>query len=86
MNHLTGEMEDGVSVHELAWDALKGCWQVDSSGHAGAMIINILHGSDMYIVSGTQCGIGSDGEPVIANAKVLGYAKWDEEKKGVVLA
>ncbi len=85
-NHLTGELEQGVSVYALTWDIVKGCWAVDSTGHAGAMIINMVMGSEMYVVSGIQCGVGSDGEPVIKDARIVGRAMWDEKKGGITLA
>lgn len=71
-NHATGEHELGTSVYEAAWDATHGTWHINlRSALCGAMIAGTLSEAPVYLVTGTEVGYGSDGEPVIANPEVI---------------
>lgn len=84
-NYATGEMEQGVSCYALTWDAMNGCYTITGSGLAGAIIAYTIKGAPVYIISGEKCGTGSDGEPVIRNAKVLAEAVYDNKKNGYIV-
>ena len=67
-NHATGEYEAGVSVYrgKLYPD---GSWVVDISINQGAWCL--FSSRPVYLVTGHEVGIGSDGEPVLADCKII---------------
>lgn len=69
-NFATGEKEKGVSVYQSHYNYVTGNYSTYGA-LAGAEISHVLRGSNAYLVKGTEVGMGSDGEPVISNAKVL---------------
>lgn len=84
-NYATGETECGVSCYSLTWDLISGCYKRTGYGLDGAMITYVIQGAPAYFLSGEECGTGSDGEPVIKNAKILSSARYDAEKDGYVI-
>lgn len=85
-NYATGEIEAGISCYALRWDLADQCYKRTGGGLDGAMIAYAIQGAPMYLVSGDQCGVGSDGEPVIDNVKILASLKFDAKKDGYILA
>jgi len=67
-NHATGDYEDGVSVYrgKLYHD---GSWAVDIGINQGAWCL--FSDRPVYLVSGREVGIGSDGEPVLADCAII---------------
>lgn len=85
-NFTTGELEDGVSCYALRWDLISQSYKRIGSGLDGAMIVYAIQRAPMYLISGTECGTGSDGEPVIKDVKILAELKFDKDKDGYILA
>lgn len=85
-NFATGQMEAGVSCYALRWDLINQCYKRTGGGLDGAMIAYGIQGSPMYLITGTECGTGSDGEPVLEGAKILANLKFDKDKDGYILA
>lgn len=85
-NFATGQLESGVSCYALRWDLLSQSYKRTGNGLDGAMMAYAIQGAPMYLISGTECGTGSDGEPVIKDAKILATLKFDKIKDGYVLA
>lgn len=84
-NYATGETEGGISCYSLRWDLASQCYKRTGNGLDGAMMAYAIQGVPMYLISGTECGTGSDGEPVVSDAKVIGSLKFDKGKDGYVL-
>lgn len=84
-NFSTGELEVGVSCYTLRWDLVGQCYKRTGGDLDGAMIAYAIQGAPMYLVSGTECGTGSDGEPVITGAKILSKLKFDSKKDGYIV-
>ena len=70
-NWAAGEEERGVSVYDAYWRYDVGAYGICGNGLAGGAIWYTLAGAPVYLVTGSEIGIGSDGEPVIENAEVL---------------
>lgn len=85
-NYATGEREKGVSCYALRWDFIGQCYKRTGGGLDGAMIAYAIQGAPMYLISGIECGTGSDGEPVLNRAKILSNLKFDKDRDGYVLA
>lgn len=66
-NHRDGTLEKGVSTYS-AYE-MNGTLYVDMAGVDGISAAFIMGRTDIYIVSGTEVGRGSDGEPILSNAK-----------------
>lgn len=82
-NFATGEMEKGVSVFGAKFDPLHGTFRFDEDGtEPGAIFSHLFSGSEPMLVEGRVVGRGSDGEPVIANPKVVGRLLFDPEADG----
>lgn len=81
-NYATGELEKGVSCYALRWDLVAGCYKRTGGGLDGAMFAYMIQGAPIYLITGNECGIGSDGEPLLDNVKVLARMKRDREKDG----
>lgn len=71
-NHATGQREAGISVY---WaDYNPGADTIDyddASTLAGAALTHMFNGTPCYLVTGDEVGIGSDGEPLIRNARII---------------
>lgn len=69
-NHATGKYEAGVSVYRTAYDT-----EFDSlftrDALPDALIEAIVDGRPAYLVTGDECGIGSDGEPVLTGTRIV---------------
>lgn len=66
-NHITGELEAGVSVYPAA--KVSDGYIVDMRGIDAGSGLFIVQGRDAYLVTGDVVGMGSDGEPLLANCK-----------------
>lgn len=70
-NHQTGALESGLSVNPLRNDVLSG-----ASFVAGQILeyqyLSIGTGARAYLLTGDVAGRGSDNEPVISSAQVIG--------------
>lgn len=73
-NFATGKLENGVSVYGARYDLISGEYKISGSGLEGAMIAYTIKGAPIYFVTGEEVGKGSDGEPLLENAKVLSRA------------
>ena len=51
-------------------------------GLDGAMFAYLIQKAPIYLITGKKCGVGSDGEPLVENVKVLARAKFDHDKGG----
>lgn len=75
-NHATGELEAGVSVygarHNPVTDLIE--YAEDGTG-CHAALTYLLSGAPCYLVTGTEIGRGSDGEPVLQDAHILADLK-----------
>ena len=69
-NWANGSREAGLSVYEAQYDINTGAY-TPYGALAGAEIAHLLAGDPVYLVSGVECGRGSDGEPVISDVKKL---------------
>ena len=69
-NYLTGEHESGVSVYNARYNAATDALDA-SSALGGTYIHYLIEGRDAYLVTGDECGIGSDGEPVLAGTRIV---------------
>lgn len=76
-NYATGQLEDGVSCYGLEWDVLGRCWEAVGCSNPYQYILNSMRGDEVpaYIVTGERVGTGSDGEPIIRNAQIVGRAR-----------
>lgn len=84
-NHASGMTEAGVSCYEARWDILRGCFRRTGSGLEGAALVYLLQGAPIYLIQGEVVGTGSDGEPLLGSARVIGTLAFDREKDGYVL-
>lgn len=82
-NHATGQMEAGVSVYGGDYDPIADAYRYSEDGTCGgAIIAYTLRGVRPYLVTGDLVGRGSDGEPVIANARILGTLHYSPDLRG----
>lgn len=72
-NHATNQLESGVSAYLAEYDPNVGLIRYAESGGAlgGAAMTLLLQGKTPYLLVGEECGIGSDGEPLLKNARIL---------------
>lgn len=84
-NYATGEYEEGVSVYAAEWDMIGGAYKRSGSGLDGAAIVYLIKGAPVYLVTGKQIGVGSDGEPVITNAAIAAELIYDPDKDGYII-
>ncbi len=67
-NDDTGELEAGVSVYRAAWDSPDhDILSVELCSWGDVMQLHALQERPPYLVEGDEVGVGSDGEPVLAN-------------------
>lgn len=83
-NYATGELEAGVSCYALSWDFVNQCYKRVGEGLDGAMIGYTFMQAPVYLITGEECGRGSDGEPLLSNPRILASLKFDIEKDGYV--
>lgn len=69
-NYLTGEHESGVSVYNARYNAATDALDA-SSALGGTYIHYLIEGRPAYLVAGDECGVGSDGEPVLAGTRIV---------------
>lgn len=82
-NHATGQLEAGVSVFGAEYDPIADTYRFDEDGTcSGAHISYTLCGVRPHLVTGDLVGRGSDGEPVIANPKILGTLHYSPDLHG----
>ncbi len=82
-NWATGEKENGVSCYRICWKLIDGAYDLTGDGLVGALIAYSLKGEQAYFITGEEVGVGSDGEAVLKNAKIVAKAK--QTKKGFVV-
>jgi hypothetical protein len=74
-DYASGETLAGVSVYELDWDFSAGEWVLGGGASPFQYILNRQRGDvPAYIVTGERVGTGPDGEPLLANTKIIGSA------------
>lgn len=85
-NHATGEFEAGLSCYRAIYNPISGMWMfAEQATLPTAAIRGALGGYDnALLLAGEEVGVGSDGEPLIANARVLGELTYCRERGGFV--
>lgn len=82
-NHATGNKEKGTSVYEIEKNPLTGTWVLTNNGTDPLGLISLIQsGKTPHLVSGDSAGYGSDGEPVLTNAKQIRRLFYDKDKNG----
>ncbi len=82
-NRLTEEQEGGVSVYEAIERDGRVQIIVPSMTYGVHVTLSGFVGQPAYIVEGEVVGYGSDGEPLLANCRIVGgvrpeqFAGWD---------
>lgn len=84
-NFATGKLERGVSCYAAVWDYISGCYKRTGSGLDGAMIAYVLSGAPIYLISGNEVAKGSDGEPIVHDAKILASLVFCADKDGYIV-
>ena len=79
INHATGRRERGLSVY-AAEERAPGQWSLrDGAGYAiGTLLGLVEQGKVPYLVRGDRVGVGSDGEPLLANVELIGRLEYRE--------
>lgn len=68
-NDETGELEAGVSVYRAAWQSSDhDVLSVKLCSDGDVIQLRTLENRPIYLVDGEEIGVGSDGEPLLANA------------------
>lgn len=72
-NHLTGEHEKGLSVYETIWCPNTKTYKIVFPHLTYSACVGLSGGIERkaYLVTGDVTGIGSDGEPLLDNVKIL---------------
>lgn len=72
-NYATGEFEKGVSAYIGEYSPESNSFKIGSgSGLDGASQLFEYSGKQAYLITGSKIGVGSDGEPILKNAKQIG--------------
>jgi len=69
-----GDYEAGVSVYSAFWDAHKQRWSIPTLGINTYLptLDELFHGSSpVFLVTGDEIGIGTDGEPLLINLQLI---------------
>jgi len=75
-NHATGELEAGVSVYGARYNPVTDLIEYAEDGTGcHAALTYLLSGAPCYLVTGTEVGRGSDGEPVLRDVRILATLK-----------
>lgn len=83
-NYVTGQMENGLSVYAATYDLETGAIILDGSIANPGTLFFMVGDRPVYLVTGEEIGEGSDGEPLLENAKKLATLRYDSEKAGFV--
>lgn len=71
-NHAAREYERGVSAYRARYNPAANLIEYsDDNGLGGANWSLMLLGEPVYLVTGREVGIGSDGEPLLSEARVI---------------
>lgn len=73
VNHATGRAEAGVSAYRAVWDITNNCYRPYGALIGAELYHMLLHGArDIYLITGEEIidATGSDGEPLLRNAKI----------------
>lgn len=83
-NYVSGEMEAGVSAYEAEWNPATDCIEFVEDGTMGGTAFGyVMSGrTDIYLLTGDEVGRGSDDEPVLRDALVIGALRYDCEARG----
>lgn len=86
-NWSSGAKEKGISVYGVKKDLNTDTVWFDGRGEVGAALMSLAQGRKIYLVSGDVVGRGTDGEPVIKNAKMISQLDFhpDEKVDGFIL-
>lgn len=74
-NFATGAFESGISVYDSRYNIGEGAFEICGNTLIGAALIGLLSDKKIYLLTGEECGKGSDGEPTIKNATIIGELK-----------
>jgi hypothetical protein len=75
-NHVTGQMEKGVSVYRAKWNPALSTFELADANHPGTAMDLIGQGKNPMLVHGENIGRGSDGEPVLKNPSKIADLKY----------
>lgn len=83
-NYATGELESGISAYTAEWNPATERVEFAEDGTLGGTAFGyVLSGrSDCYLLTGTEIGRGSDGEPLLVDARVIGKLRYDRAQRG----
>jgi len=81
-NHATGQPEKGISVYAARYNPFLDAYEYADTALAGAAITYLTVGAKAYLVTGREVGIGSDGEPLLAEDDVKILAELQPVKEG----
>lgn len=70
-NYATGKLEKGVSVYAAQYNPLLDVYEYADTALAGAAITYLIAGAKAYLVTGKEIGIGTDGEPLLQEVKII---------------
>lgn len=69
-NYATGELERGISVYEARHDLISDTWMTGGA-MVGTLVSYLAQGIPARLVTGTEIGSGSDGEPLLSDLEVV---------------
>lgn len=75
------EFEDGVSVYEATWDDAKRRWVIPTIGtdsYIPSLCEFIEQRRPIFLLTGDDVGVGTDGEPLIRNIKLIKELKYSD--------
>ena len=74
-NHADGTLEEGVSVFHGERLPSGEARPLPKTNQELASLLSLSRTRDLYIVTGEEIGVGSDGEPLLRNARIWRKAK-----------
>jgi hypothetical protein len=84
-NHATGEYEKGVSCYGAEFDLTSETFKILEDGtDCSAAIGYAIERANVYLLTGDCIDRGSDGEPVLANVKIVSQLKYDVDRDGFI--
>jgi hypothetical protein len=76
-NHATGAVHCGLSVNNLTTADVAGgterAWIVQQLADYGYMLHQGVRGTRCWLLTGTECGRGADGEPLVVDVQAVAF-------------
>ena len=73
-NWATKQAEAGISAYETTYDGITGCYRCYGALQ-GAEIAYLIKEANVYLITGREVGRGSDGEPLLADVRIIAQAE-----------